>query len=92
MYFEVTEARYPNRYRIQLRFEDGSAGVADLSRYPNQDNVFRAFPDSDYFKRFRVEYGTLVWRNGEVEIAPESLYSLATKKSVTYKTLKSSAV
>ena len=92
MYFEVTEARYPNRYRIQLRFEDGSAGVADLSRYPNQDNVFRAFLDSDYFKRFRVEYGTLVWRNGEVEIAPESLYSLATKKSVTYKTLKSSAV
>ena len=92
MYFEVTEARYPNRYRIQLRFEDGSAGVADLSGYPNQDNVFRAFPDSDYFKRFRVEYGTLVWGNGEVDIAPESLYSLATKKSVTYKTLKSSAV
>jgi hypothetical protein len=90
--FEVTEVRYLNRYRIQLRFEDGSAGVADLSGYPNQNNVFRAFLDLEYFKRFRVQYGTLIWRNGEVDIAPETLYSLATNKPVTYRMIKSSAV
>jgi len=92
MTFEVTEARYLNRYRIQLQFEDGSAGVADLSGYPNPNNVFRAFLDLEYFKRFRVQYGTLIWGNGEVDITPETLYSLATNKPVTYRMIKSSTV
>jgi len=92
VYFEVTEAQYLNEYRIQLRFEDGSAGIADLSSYPRQKNVFTAFLDLEYFKRFRVEYGTLVWGKGEVDIAPETLYTLATKKPVTYRTIESSAV
>lgn len=84
MFFEIKEANYIEEYKIKLRFEDGSIGTADLSDYPNQNNVFRSFLDIDYFKRFRIEYGTLVWGEGEIDIAPESLYVKATGKPLRY--------
>jgi len=70
MYFDVTEARYLVNYGIRLSFEDGSSGVADLSGYPNTDNVFRLFFDLSYFKHFRIEHGTLVWGKGQLDLAP----------------------
>lgn len=88
MFFDVTEARYLDNYRIRLRFEDGSTGVADLSGYPDKSNVFQAFLDRDYFEDFRVEYGTLTWGGGELDIAPEALYTLATGKTVHYHSIK----
>ena len=88
MFFEIIEAQYIADYKIKLQFEDGSTGIADLSEYPDSDNVFRQFLDIDYFKGFRIEYGTLIWGNGELDIAPETLYTIATGKPVTYKTVK----
>ena len=35
--------------------------------------VFRAFADIELFKRFHIEYGTVVWTD-QIDIAPESLY------------------
>ncbi len=90
MFFDIEDAEYIGDYSIKLRFEDGSTGVADLSAYPNEKNVFRAFLDPDYFRKFRIEYGTLVWGDGELDIAPEALYTNATGKLVTYTTAKKS--
>jgi hypothetical protein len=87
VFFEIKEANYIEEYKIRLRFEDGSTGIADLSEYPNQNNVFRSFLDIDYFKKFRIEYGTLAWGEGEIDIAPESLYVKATGKPLTYNTM-----
>ena len=60
MFFDVTSAEHAGDYRIRLRFRDGSGGVADLSAYAGQEHAFRAFRDPEYFKAFRLEYGTLV--------------------------------
>ena len=84
MFFEVTEAEYIDNYRIKLSFEDGSSGIADLSDYPNRNNVFRLFLDINYFKNFRIEYGTVIWGDGELDIAPETLYTIATGKAIEY--------
>ena len=92
MFFDIVEAQYRDEYKLWLRFEDGSTGVANLSEYPNKKNVFREFFDMEYFKDFRIEYGTIVWGNGELDIAPESLYTLATGKQVIFSSFKSSAV
>ncbi len=59
MFFDVTEAQYIDNYRIRLSFEDGSTGIADLSDYPNENNVFRSFLGMNYFRDFRIEYGTI---------------------------------
>ena len=53
MFFDVTEAQYLNDYTIRLRFADGSTGTADLSDYPKEDTVFRAFLDMDFFQRLQ---------------------------------------
>ncbi len=84
MYFNVTNAKYVKDYQIRLDFEDGSNGVADLYSYRDTANVFRAFLDVSYFRNFKVEYGTLVWGNGEIDIAPETLYEIATGKPISY--------
>jgi hypothetical protein len=84
MNFEIIEAEYLSDYKIKLKFMDGSSGVADLSSYTGRKKVFRAFQDMSYFKNFRIEYGTLVWGKGELDLAPETLYENATGKKVAY--------
>ncbi|MFP4068449.1 MAG: DUF2442 domain-containing protein [Spirochaetaceae bacterium] len=84
MFFDVTHAEYVSNYKIRFEFEDGSRGVADLSDYPEEGTVFSAFFNLDYFSKFYVEHGAVVWGNGEVDIAPEKLYELVTKKPVRY--------
>jgi hypothetical protein len=88
MYFDITKAEYIEDYKIKLHFEDGSVGIADLSTYKDKQNVFKAFLDITYFTTFKVEYGTLIWGDGELDIAPETLYTIATGKKVRYKTTK----
>ena len=92
MFFDVKEAEYIDNYRIRLTFEDGSSGVADLSEYPNKNNVFRLFLDMNYFRNFCIEYGTLIWGDGELDIAPETLYTIATGKAIEYNSIKSRSV
>ena len=92
MYFDVMEAKYISDYKIRLRFEDGSTGIADMSSYPNEENIFRAFLDMEYFRDFRIEYGTVIWGNGELDIAPETLYTIATGNPVRYHSMKNQAV
>ncbi len=92
MYFDVTEAQYISDYKIRVCFEDGSTGTADMSSYPNEENVFRAFLDMEYFRDFRIEHGTVIWGNGELDIAPETLYAIATGNPVTYHYMKNQEV
>ena len=84
MFLDIINAEYITDYKIKIEFEDGSRGEADLSEYPEENTVFNSFFDIDFFKTFRVEYGTLVWGNGEIDIAPETLYPSATGKPVTF--------
>lgn len=84
MNFDVIDAEYLGDYRIRITFRDGSTGIADLADYPDRNNVFHLFFDINYFKRFRVDCGTLVWGEGEVDLAPEKLYELATGMSIEY--------
>jgi hypothetical protein len=85
MYFSVVEAEYVGDHRILLRFQDGSAGMTDLSSYADPSTVFSRFLDQAYFAAFRIEHGTLVWGQGELDIAPEALYERATGKPVRYR-------
>jgi len=83
MYYEIIKARHISGYKIELTFEDGSKGVADLEAYSHLDGVFRNFKDIAYFKRVYIhpELAALTWPNGE-DIAPETIYSLATGEPV----------
>lgn len=85
MYFDVKKAEAVGGYVVKLEFEDGSTGMVDLSKYLEEGTVFTRLSDPAYFKTLRVEYGTLVWGEGEVDVAPEALYEDATGKAVDYR-------
>jgi len=84
VYFNVIEAEYLGEYRIRMLFEDNAAGIADLSSYISKGVVLKPFKVISYFANFKLENGTLTWGNGELDIAPEALYTAATGKPIKY--------
>jgi hypothetical protein len=84
MYFEVIEASYIADHMLHLSFEDGSKGTVDFSKYIENGTVLAKLSDVSTFKHFEIEFGTIVWKNENIDIAPETLYAEATGKEVTY--------
>jgi hypothetical protein len=70
---EVVEAHYQDGYNIWVKFNDGVAGVVDLSN-ALWGPVFEPLRDVQRFKHFSVSsvLHTLVWEN-DADVAPEYL-------------------
>ncbi len=83
MYSIVKKVKYLGGYRLELTFESGEKGVVDLSEFPERKGVFNRFSDIEYFRQVTVngDFGVIVWPGGE-DIAPETIYSMATGKSI----------
>lgn len=79
----LTEARHVKDYTVRLHFEDGVAGDVDLSFLRDYGGVFEPLRDSAYFARlsFDREGNTIAWPN-EADIAPETLYRLASERQL----------
>ena len=61
-------------YKLWLRFNTGEAKVFDfkpLLDYP----AFAPLKDFELFKNVYIDYGVTVWKNGDIDIAPEKLYA-----------------
>ena len=57
-----------------LTFTSGEKRLYDatqLLQYP----AFQPLRDESVFKTAAVEYGTVVWNDGEIDIAPETMYA-----------------
>ena len=79
MLHDVVSATYKGGYRIEITFDDGKTGVVDFTPYLRRGGVFERFRDLSFFRQFRVdpELGALIWAD-EIDIAPETLYAVAT--------------
>ncbi len=71
----VTKAEYRGEFKIDLAFNDGTEGVVDFSDWL-EGPVFDPVRDPEFFQRFFIEAGAIVWPNG-ADIAPETLYERA---------------
>jgi hypothetical protein len=69
----VVRAQYQGGHRIRLAFDDGAQGTVNFRRWL-KGPVFEPLRDPDYFRRFHLDGGTVVWPNG-ADIAPETLYA-----------------
>ena len=79
MFLHVTGAKYIKDYKVEVKFNDGRKGVADLSdalRGP----VFEPLKEKSTFSKLKVdeELNAIVWPNG-VDLAPEYIYYQAFK-------------
>lgn len=79
MFLSVVAADHINGYKVLIKFNDSSEGIADFSQ-SLEGKIFEPLQDPDYFSQFSLdpELGTLVWPNG-ADFAPEYLYFLAFK-------------
>lgn len=84
MFLHVIEARYLESYTVEMSFNDGRKGVADLSD-ALKGPVFEPLKDKSAFSQLRVdeELGTIVWPNG-ADLAPEYLYFQVFKNSLEF--------
>ena len=74
MILHVTEARYLKDYEVEVAFNDGRKGIADLSDTLSGP-VFEPLRDKVFFARLNVdeELQTIAWPNG-ADLAPEYIY------------------
>ena len=79
MYHDVLKIKYLNNYRLELTFDDGKSGILDCKPIIEKGGVFSALRDPNVFKKATInrELGVITWNN-EIDIAPETAYSLAT--------------
>ena len=81
MYYDVIAAEYLGDYQIEVRFADGKSGIIDFAHYIHKGGIFSKLKNLEYFKKFAInqELGVITWGK-EIDIAPETLYSEATKE------------
>lgn len=79
MYHDVTEMRILDDYKLQLTFDDGKSGVLDCKLFINKGGVFSKLRNPEFFKSVKInsDLGVLT-RDDEIDIAPETVYSIAT--------------
>ena len=77
------EAREP--YKLWVRFDDGVAGLVDLSDSAAVGGIFSAWTDEDYWRTAHVvaEAGAVAWGNGaDIDVCPFSLYLEVTGRAL----------
>ena len=74
MFLHVTNAKLLDGYRVEVCFDDGREGIADLAEALDGP-MFEPLKDPEVFRKFRVdkELQTIVWPNG-ADLAPEYIY------------------
>ena len=80
MNYDVIHAEYIEAYRLKLSFSDGKSGEVDFLPFIEKGGVFKVLQDVELFRKFTVDpdWNTITWQDGELDIAPETLYFEAT--------------
>lgn len=76
----VTSAEYAGDYKIKVKFNDSTSGIADFKYTVSTDHlpIIRELIDIEKFKDFRIKFDTITWGNG-LDLAPEFIKSLVKK-------------
>ena len=79
MYHDVVEMKCLDDFKLSLTFDDGKTGVLDCKPFIAKGGVFAKLMDPNVFRKASInrDLGIATWED-EVDIAPETVYSLAT--------------
>ena len=70
---KVSSAKALGDMMMLLEFETGEQRLydaTDLLQYP----AFKPLADENNFKNIKIEQGVVTWCDGEIDIAPETMY------------------
>ena len=65
----------PN-YKLAVCFSTGEKKEIDISPLLSK-SIFKVLNDVSVFNSVYIDYGTVVWKDGCIDIAPEYLYEMA---------------
>lgn len=76
MYLRVKEAKYVPRYRVDIKFNDGTHRVVDFGPFLAQarNPMFTKYRRTKEFKSFHVQDGDLMWGDFEMIFPITDLY------------------
>ncbi len=79
MFLHITDAKYIEDYKVEVAFNNGKRGIADLPEALH-GNIFEPLKNQAIFFSFifNKELETLVWSNG-TDLAPEYIFFQAFK-------------
>lgn len=65
---EISSVKHIADYKLKISFSDGVIKTIDFSEFLNtaQNPMTRKFLNKDKFKKFKVEYGDLMWGDYEM--------------------------
>lgn len=70
---KVSGVRPLEDFKLWLRFSTGETKIFDVKPLLDMP-VFKPLSDPEVFKSVYIDYGVTVWNDGEIDIAPETLY------------------
>ena len=70
---KVCGVRPLNNYCLWVRFNNGESKIFDFQPLLNAP-AFEPLSDPNVFNNVYIDYGVPVWNNGDIDIAPETLY------------------
>ncbi len=70
---DVISIEYKGGFVFRVVFDDGKRGDVDFSDYLGRGPIFEPLRDPSFFKKAKIEGGTISWPNG-ADVAPETLY------------------
>lgn len=80
---QVQSVKVVGELCLLLTFVSGEKRVFDASfllEYP----VYEPLADNEIFNNISIEGGTVIWQNGDIDIAPETLYEKSYKYEEAY--------
>ncbi len=75
---DVINVKTRDDYTMELIFENGEKRIFDMTPFLNK-KPFVKLRNSPLFFKATVQYGTVVWP-GNIDIAPETLWSLSVQE------------
>ncbi len=78
----VNEAKYVGGYSINIIFNNGKEGTANLEEtiFNDKRPIFLRLKEKSIFQDFKVKHSTVIWFD-ELDLAAEYLFYLAFKDS-----------
>jgi hypothetical protein len=74
MFIHVIKAKYLEKYKLELEFNNGISKKVDLEK-ELYGEIFEPLRKIKVFKDFHISRNTIEWKNG-ADFAPEYLYNL----------------
>ena len=73
--WRVAEVEALPGFRLQVRFNDGTAGVVDMAAFIKSDaaGVFARLRNEGLFRQVKVILGAVSWP-GELDLAPDAMH------------------